>query len=572
MKTSFRSIGLPLVVLVMALHVAGVSRVRADAYSDAVMADNPAAYFRLTETNGNFLSVDNVYTGVVHGAALFRGLLGPGPRIASLRQTFLFNGLDLDNIGVLLTNSLAPRGESSDSGISVTNTAALNPGTNSFTMEAWTLIPVNYNTNPPLGVGTILNKYSGGVFGLRTTVKTNDNTIRVYGLMQGTNGLSSTPEAMLTTGVWHYVAAVYDRKEPGTQDEATIYVDGVWVAMTNSSELKEGGVLGGAAQDIQPQWQLGIGAAVTNTGGVYGHGLPGRIDEVAIYTHALTAAQISNHYAAAQGSLRGTATPPVTAGLLIALQGGSAITSPAGAVGIWVDEAWQGGYQDFSQSTSLRRPAWSRDTVPTGRSVGVLNFDKASTNYLELEASSVMDTNTWTWFVAFKPGLGGLLLRSAYTAGAGTGTSASSNLWGSHAYTTPGKLVTFTRDANGLGYSSTFSPTVSNQWFVMSGTWNGTTAVLNGNPATNLTGRLQQELRTASYAPQSTNGPNANPSGHVRTRVGVNSADLLYPFDGKIAEILIYNTALPSSDVGTVETYLVRKYLVLSKSTIVIVR
>jgi hypothetical protein len=564
MKTWRKSIGLPCAVLTVAIGAGAVS-VRADAYSSAVLADNPVVYFRLNETNGDYFSSDNVYTGKVIGG-FSRTYTGPGP--LTLRSSYLFNGLDLDNVCPFLANGTSPADAAGSQYITVTNAAAVNPGTNDLTLEAWLFLPQNYVTNTGVALakmGNASNSYRVGYY-LTTTMNGGVMSVQSHLLDSDSSWASaalSTPLAVVGTGVFCHVAAVFDRHPPGTEDTATIYVNGIAQGTTSNSMLKTGNVISGSTQDIQPLSQLGIGAIIKSTGG-RGFAINGRVDDVAIYTRALSAAAISNHYAVAAGTRRGTSLPPVTNSLLVALHGGSAIASPTDQVGLWADEASHGGVQDFLQSTSVRRPTWSYDLLPSGRKAGVVNFDRTVTNYLALAATPVMDTNTWTSFVAFKPnaaagGSSWTLFNSSYTSGAG---SASPILWFVILY--PTNLYSVTRAAANTWVGPSFILSDRDRWFVLSTVWNGTTALLNGNGATTTVARLQDQFRTL-YPPSSAVGGNSTPLGHINTWIGgYNVADPAWtlPFDGKIAEILFYNTALPAADVNTIESYLVDKYLV----------
>lgn len=552
--------GFPGFALLLAVPFTRAIDVRADAYSSAVTADHPAAYFRLSETNGSYFSVDNAHTGTVVGSVT-RGLIGPGPRVDALRQTRLFDGLDLDNVGPVFANGT--NNTLVTQAISVPNATALNAGTGSITLEGWVNRPV---VPPVANNGMIFSKmgYSGNNARMGYTLATITDAGGVMSLqasLRYTNDIFASPSATMTTGVWYHVAAVFDRS--GEEDTATLYVNGAAQGTTTSAVLRAGDAPGGARENIQSTVALGIGATMTYTGGSQWYGISGRVDEVAFYTNALTAEQISSHYAAARGSLRGTSTPPVTNGLLVAVQGRSAITSSTARVGVWVDEAPLGGYQDFLQPTEANRPTGTNVLMPKGRPASVLNFAMGGTNYLELGATPAMDTNTWTWFAVFKPnpasaGMTRVALRSAYTSGAG---ASSSSIWGSYLHQTQGFLAQ-TRQSGGTAVIASFVPAVSNQWFILSAAWNGTGSDLNGNPATTLLGRLQDELRTV-YGESTANNATATPLGHVRTRIGANSdiSSSPYPFDGMIAEILIYSTLLSPSDISAVETHLIRKYL-----------
>jgi len=260
-------------------------------------------------------------------------------------------------------------------------------------------------------------------------------------------------------------------------------------------------------------------------------------------------------------------TVPVTNNLLVALQSSSAMNDDNDGVAIWPDAAALGGWQDFSQIAANDRPVLISANMPNGKKLPVLDFTQANLNHLELGVTPTLETNTLSWFVVFKPDMAGAgttraLLSSAYTSGAGSSDSSLNYLWGAWVNGTTGDFHSFARSSTGSLKAANFQPTVSNQWFVMSGTWNGRSEPLNGHAAQSLTGRLLAQDRTA-YADVTVSDVDALPAGHKMTRIGRLSGidDASRLFDGQMAEILIYDTALSAADVEAVFDYLDRKYL-----------
>jgi hypothetical protein len=177
-----------------------------------------------------------------------------------------------------------------------------------------------------------------------------------------------------------------------------------------------------------------------------------------------------------------------------------------------------------------------------------------------------MDTNTWTTFAVFRSvgwaadGNTRTLLNSSYTAGAGGG---SATLWFLMLHSNS-NLYSVTRTAASGWIAPSFLPPNRNQWFLLTTVWNGQPVTVNGNAPTTTVARLQDESRT-SYTPSTAVGGNATPSGHIATWIGkydyTAGGNNELAFDGQIAEMLFYNTALSSNDVNEVELYLTRKYL-----------
>lgn len=260
-------------------------------------------------------------------------------------------------------------------------------------------------------------------------------------------------------------------------------------------------------------------------------------------------------------------TTPVTNNLLVSLQSSSAVKDDSDGVAIWPDAASLGGWQDFSQIAANDRPVITSTDMPNGKLLPVLDFTQANLHHLELGVTPAFETNTLTWFVVFKPDMASVgttraLLCSSYTSGAGSSDSSLNYLWGTWLSATLGDFQSFARSDTGSLKAASYIPVVSNQWFVMSGTWNGSDASLNGNAAQSLTGRLRAQNR-AAYSDVTVSGVNALPAGHKMTRIGrlANIADTSRLFDGQMAEILIYDTALSPADADAVMEHLDRKYL-----------
>lgn len=248
---------------------------------------------------------------------------------------------------------------------------------------------------------------------------------------------------------------------------------------------------------------------------------------------------------------------PITNNLLVALAPDSIVTNEDGKVVVWQDNAPLGGWQDFVQTTTSCCPCVVQTQLTEWRSRLMVDFNPVNTQYLELAASPVMDTNTWSWFIVFRPETISdtrILLRSAYTS--------NTALWGTFQSSGGSDLVVSTRTiSGGISYLS-HRPSATNQWFVSGGIWNGTGEMLNDRAATSITAQLRDAKNKAIVFSRSTstNTAGACPSGHLRTRIGINSSDYSTPFDGQIAEILIYSTALSEEDQNRVMDYFYEKY------------
>jgi hypothetical protein len=217
-------------------------------YQQAVLADGPVAYWRLGETSGTLAddavgSNDGTYTG---GFTLGQ----PGALAGDSNTAITLNG--------------------SSGYVNVGNKAALRPA--NVTFEAW----VKPSTVAPddSWIGGVGNTgFNGYSLAMQNNVGQLKWTVR--------NGSSSTVSALgpsIAAGTWHHVVGTHD----GSQ--AKLYVDGV-------------------LEDVRSApFALGYGVSVDFYLGAFDLNAlrrwPGSLDEVAIYSTALSATQIAAHYAA----------------------------------------------------------------------------------------------------------------------------------------------------------------------------------------------------------------------------------------------------------------------------------
>lgn len=224
-------------------------------YFAEVMADTPISYWKLDETSGTTATDavggnNGTYTG---------GYTLNQPGIPSTgRPSALFNGT---------------------SGYVALGTPASLNITAAWTLEAWV-----YLTSTPNGSAVIGEQYTGA-----------GNPI-LYELGFGLNALSANLEGGYYTGsawktitgsalslnTWHHIVCTWD----GTM--LRLYADGAQVA---SGAQSPGPTAGMNA--------LYIGRRHDAIGSPF---FPGRIDEVAIYSTALSAARITSHYNAGIGA------------------------------------------------------------------------------------------------------------------------------------------------------------------------------------------------------------------------------------------------------------------------------
>jgi hypothetical protein len=212
-------------------------------YADLVVSDNPTSYWRLDDTNAVAADLIGNFDGMYEGAPLQDqpGLLG-------------------DNAAVLFQDNndrIAIEGAELGFGNSAT-----------MSVEAW------FRTSKDGGAIVTKMSYdaSTGYSGWFVALGTSGPGVR---FTRHTGGGSTIQGGVVIPDQWHHVVAIYD----ALQATAILYLDGDSVANQTQPD------------DILPvddPLQIGDG----NNWGNFG----GTIDEVAIYEHVLTPAQVQAHY------------------------------------------------------------------------------------------------------------------------------------------------------------------------------------------------------------------------------------------------------------------------------------
>jgi hypothetical protein len=220
-----------------------------------VLADAPRSYWRLGEPSGTTARDE---LGVAAGSYLSGVTLGAGGALGGDANTSArFDGVD-DRVSM---------GDPAS--------GALDFGTGDFTVEAWVKTAIN-------GERAIVSKRASTGPYWQVTVSDDSGhagTIRVNASDGSTVRQVYGPSSRVDDGAWHHVAVVFDR------DAAiTVYVDG--------TSLSTAAALPGDLANTGPF------LVAKSTG--YGS-FQGDIDEVAVYTSALSASRVAAHRFAALG-------------------------------------------------------------------------------------------------------------------------------------------------------------------------------------------------------------------------------------------------------------------------------
>ena len=270
---------------VMALMLTAASG-RAD-YQSTVLGDNPIGYWPLSLYDANATNgVATDLSGNGNNATYVN--ISPGFNNATGPSAYITNGVSLNGLYTYADLSGAP------------NKSLLNFG-GTITMEAW----VQAN-NPSQSFGSIIAKgYDPANDNAEVYLWINSNQYQ-GGTYTGTTSIKGAYGGTVTTN-WAYVVTTYD----GTN----------WNTYVNAQLVAQGADTVGALNITAP-WAIGDGTLSGNTSI-----LNGNLTQVALYTNALTPAQILNHYAEGEVNLPASAAKPI-----LAVQPQSQISYVDGAV------------------------------------------------------------------------------------------------------------------------------------------------------------------------------------------------------------------------------------------------
>lgn len=272
-------------------RTADIPEVPTDAYGVGVYADEPELFWRFDETEGT-VARD---TTMAKNDGTINGQVG----YASDPAIDHGKSLDFGN----------------ENAVVVANRAQNNPSV--FSTEAW------FKTTTAVG-GKIVG-FGNAASGLsssydRHVYMRNDGSL-VFGVYTGAENIAASPKSY-NDGEWHHVVSTM------SGDGMRLYVDG---ALVDSNPQT-------AAQSFNGYWRVG-GDRVW--GGASSPWFDGQIDEVAVYSRALTQEEVNDHYsvvgAANQNPVAGFNT--TSEGLNVAFDASESVD----ADGSIVDYAWDFG-------------------------------------------------------------------------------------------------------------------------------------------------------------------------------------------------------------------------------------
>jgi signal peptidase I len=232
------------------------------AYTSAVMADTPSAFYRLDEASG---------TSATDTSGNNR--TGTYANIASYRQ-----------VGALPHNFGYAVGLAANSGRMVAGgTAQTNPTT--YSLEMW------FRTTTTTGgklIGFENSRNQSSTTADRTVLMRTDGKLAV---MTGTGSGASIllSASALNNGAWHHVVVTVAPYVTGLYETTTLYVDGTQTAASSLMPWPS---------SYSGYWRVGYGKVPSATSFPSTGNLTGTVDDVAVYTTQLSATRVAAHYAA----------------------------------------------------------------------------------------------------------------------------------------------------------------------------------------------------------------------------------------------------------------------------------
>ena len=225
-----------------------------------------------------------------------------------------------------------------------------------------------------------------------------------------------------------------------------------------------------------------------------------------------------------------------TTGLFDATSGGNPVTTDGGSVARWEDQSGSGYH--VTQATLANRPV-----LKTGirNSKNVVRFDGSND---ALASANIADNNlsAMTCFVvSYVAGFGGNSLGRYFER-------SNRRLWfvdGGN-----GNLNRLLLSAAGFGHQTANSSISVSNWFLSSCRWDGGTAY-----STNVSQRINRTDSTKGIV-ESFSPPSVSNTIYV---IG-NRTALDRGFNGDFAELIIYNQALTTEQIDSVESYLSAKW------------
>jgi hypothetical protein len=248
----------------------------------------------------------------------------------------------------------------------------------------------------------------------------------------------------------------------------------------------------------------------------------------------------------------------VTGNLLVRLKASAGITNDP-PVSLWADQAALGGSQNFG-GTFSRRPSLTTQSSPNQSDV--IEFDGASSNpnQLFIDNDSNFDTSSFSISLVFKP---------PFFNGVDTylQTNVNGRIYAWGIWMESDKFKAEVRDTGGTRYTSEIAHSslatgVKNDWMILTLVFDASAQTIQ---------LFMRDIHGTRYSGSLIASASLHNGTHVKTSLGANT-DRNNGAAMKLAELLIYNKALSSSERNSVETYLYDQYIANGNGSIFMIK
>lgn len=253
-------------------------------YPQAVVNSGPVAYWRLGESGGSLADLADLTAAPESGvqAGVFSGfsssnLANPGPRPADTVGGSPLVGFEDGNSAPYFQGG----GDGGNDVALFPDPGALNFGPGKkFSFEAWVKIPSSGFDSG----GAVVAKGTGGG-GEQFACDLAGGNYRFFVWNGGSPNTSFVAQSNVAPNdTWQHLAGIFDQ----SQGLMKLYVNGIQAASTTPP-----------ATLLSSTHEVSVGARKNSGSSAYDLNLLGKVDEVALYNRALSAAEITAHYNAA---------------------------------------------------------------------------------------------------------------------------------------------------------------------------------------------------------------------------------------------------------------------------------
>lgn len=226
-----------------------------------------------------------------------------------------------------------------------------------------------------------------------------------------------------------------------------------------------------------------------------------------------------------------------TTGLFDATSGGNAVTTDGSAVARWEDQSGNGYH--VTQGTSNNRPILKTSVI---NSKNILRFDGSNDLLISANISENNLSAMTCFVVAYVAGFGGGNFGRYFERG------SNARVW--FVNSIDGNTNRLIAVGGNFFHDTAINSIAAGNWYLNSAKWNGGT-----NRETDMSQKVNRVSSTKGLAGTGATTSVSNTTYQIGNRSAADRA-----FNGDIAELIIYNTELTTTQVDDVEIYLAGKW------------